>query len=116
MAKQFIQKLMIKTKTSSEDYDDGNFLHLQKQQRIQEKQKTLTLIKNKDLITRTMETGVYQVELKDGRIFRIVFVNSTQARKIIDTYNQIKEKVEKIKVITNGLHTAKQWQEIVKTL
>lgn len=59
-----------------------------------------------------MTTGVYQVELNDGRIFRTVYFNSTQQRKLLNRFMEIKEKVEKITVITNGLHTAKQWQEI----
>jgi len=62
-----------------------------------------------------METTVYQIDLKDGRIFRIFCANSTQKRKLLASYYKIKSKVKRLREVTNGIHTIKQWEQIVKT-
>lgn len=63
-----------------------------------------------------METIVYQIELNDGRIFRIFCANSTQKKKVIDSYYQIKDKVKEITTITTGIHTAQQYEKILTTI
>ena len=63
-----------------------------------------------------METIVYQIEFLDGRIFRIFCANSTQKRNVINSYKNIEHLCKEIKVITNGLHTAKQWGEMIENL
>jgi hypothetical protein len=60
-----------------------------------------------------METIVYEIELNDGRIFRVFCANSTQKRNVIASYNQIKDKVKTIRTITTGIHTAAQYEKIV---
>jgi len=63
-----------------------------------------------------METIVFEVELKDGRIFRIFCANSTQKEKFIQSYYKVENLFKSCKVITNGIHTVKQWNEMIKTL
>ena len=63
-----------------------------------------------------METIVYQIELKDGRVFRIFCANSTQKKKVIESYGRIKDKVKEIRTITTGIHTAKEYEKILATI
>jgi hypothetical protein len=70
------------------------------------------------LKTKNMETGVYQITLNDGRIFRIFIHNSTQSRKVIQSYYKLRDagKVKSFDTITNGIHTTKQFEQILKTI
>ena len=70
----------------------------------------------KDENLEIMETIVYQIEFKDGRIFRIFCANSTQKKKVISSYNAIADKVKEITVITSGIHTVSQYEKILKTI
>lgn len=63
-----------------------------------------------------METGVYQVNLKDGRVFRIFYANSAQKAKLFESLYNLKGKIELGNNITNGIHTLKEWKEISKTI
>ena len=63
-----------------------------------------------------METIVFQIELKDGRVFRIFCANSTQKKKVIESYTKIKDKVKEITTITTGLHTVSQYEKILTTI
>jgi len=63
-----------------------------------------------------METIVFQIELNDGRVFRVFCANSTQKKKVIDSYYQIKDKVKEITTITTGIHTAQQYEKILTTI
>ena len=63
-----------------------------------------------------METIIFQIELKDGRIFRIFCANSAQKKEVINSYNNIKDKVKEITTITTGIHTVKEYKEILKTI
>lgn len=60
-----------------------------------------------------METIVYQIEFKDGRTFRVFCANRTQKNTVIQSYNQIKDRVKEIKTITTGLHTVSQYMKII---
>ena len=62
-----------------------------------------------------METIVYQIELNDGRVFRVFCANSTQKKKVIDSYYQIKDKVREIRTITTGVHTVPQYEKLLST-
>ena len=62
-----------------------------------------------------METIVYQIELKDGRTFRVFCANATQKKKVIQSYHQIKDKVKEITTITTGLHTAQEYEKLLTT-
>ena len=63
-----------------------------------------------------METIVFQIELNDGRVFRIFCANSTQKNKVINSYYRIKDKVKEITTITTGIHTAQQYEKILTTI
>lgn len=64
-----------------------------------------------------MSTNVIQIELKDGRIFRIFCANSLQQRKVKDMYHQeLNGKAKDFKTVTNGIHTVKQFKEIITHL
>lgn len=63
-----------------------------------------------------METGVYQIELKDGRLWRVFYANSSQKLRLMRSVNSIKNKIDFTKTITNGIHTVKQWEKQAKLL
>lgn len=63
-----------------------------------------------------MSKTVWHIELIDGRIFRIFCDNSKQEKKLILQVKNLDEKVKSFIPITNGIHTAKQFNEILKTL
>ena len=63
-----------------------------------------------------METIIFQIELIDGRIFRVFCANSTQKKKFINSFSKIKHLYKSSKVITSGIHTVTQWEKIIKTL
>jgi hypothetical protein len=60
-----------------------------------------------------METGIYEIGLSEGRIYRIFVANSTQSRKVMDIYYAL-EGFKSIRVFTSGVHTAKQWESIAQ--
>lgn len=60
-----------------------------------------------------METIIFQIEFNDGRIFRIFCANSTQKRKLINSYYKIKDKVKEITTITTGIHTLQQYEKLI---
>jgi len=62
-----------------------------------------------------METIVFEIELNDGRIFRVFCANSKQKKDVIGSYNQIKEKVRVIRTITSGVHTTEQYKKLIQT-
>lgn len=62
-----------------------------------------------------METTVFQIELKDGRIFRVFCANSTQKKKVIESHFKIEDKVKDIKVIANGIHNIKEYMKHLQT-
>ena len=63
-----------------------------------------------------METIVWEIELTDGRTFRVFCADNTQKGNVIATYSKIKNICKEIRVITTGVHTAKEWDKIVKNL
>lgn len=63
-----------------------------------------------------METAVYQIEFKDGRIYRVFYANSSQKQRLLRSINSIKDKVNSTKTVTNGIHNVKQWEEQIKYL
>lgn len=62
-----------------------------------------------------METIVFQIELNDGRVFKVFCANSTQKKRVIQS-SLTNDKVKEVSTITNGLHTAKQYEQILNTL
>lgn len=62
-----------------------------------------------------METILYQVSLKDGRVFRIFCANATQKRKTIQSFQDKRDKIETVTEVKTGIHTVKEWNEILTT-
>lgn len=63
-----------------------------------------------------MTTTIFEVTLKDGRIYRVFTANSTQERKAIHSFNNMRDQIETIETPVNGIHTFKQWSEIIPHL
>ena len=63
-----------------------------------------------------MERIIFEVNFKDGRMFRIFCENSTQKTKALKSFNDIKDKITGVKSILNGIHKQKEWNKIVNTL
>jgi len=60
-----------------------------------------------------METIIYEIEFNNGRIFRVFCANSAQKKRVIESYYKIKDEVKNISVITSGIHTVKQYEQIL---
>lgn len=71
-------------------------------------------IKIETLKLKIMETGVIQFEMLDGRIFRIVYLNSTQRNRIIKRYSANQIKCKSYFFLIKGLHTVSQFEEMIK--
>jgi len=56
-----------------------------------------------------MVTTVFEIKMKDGRVFRVVCMNSTQQKKVIASYNKMSNKVDSVDILTNGIHSTKDW-------
>ena len=63
-----------------------------------------------------METRVFEIKLKDGRIFRIFCANSKQVKKIAMQYKSIQDKAIEFSCLASGLHTVKEFKDILKTI
>ena len=63
-----------------------------------------------------METIVFEIGLNGGRKYRVVALNSSQKSRVLQAYNKIKDSEKSINVITSGIHTAKQFEQIIKHL
>jgi len=60
-----------------------------------------------------METIVFEIEFNDGRIYRVFCGNSTQKKKVINSYYKIKDKVKNIKTITTGINTTNEYLKFI---
>lgn len=60
-----------------------------------------------------MVTTIYEVSLSDGRIFRIFCANRKQGVDFWRFFNTIKDDAKKCNILTNGIHTLKQFKEII---
>lgn len=61
-----------------------------------------------------MSTAVLEIKFKDGRKYRIFCANANQQLKVRDMYHQeLNGKVKSIKPITNGIHTVKQFKNMI---
>ena len=61
-----------------------------------------------------METTLYKITFKDGRVFKVFCANSTQKRRFTTTMAQKGALGTKIEELENGIHTIKQWEDILK--
>lgn len=69
------------------------------------------------IITKYMETSLYEITFKDGRIFRVFCANRRQNKDMLrflssaKAQNEIKRKGAV--VVRNGIHTMKQFETII---
>ncbi len=65
-----------------------------------------------------METTLYKITFKDGRMFKVFCANKKQKERIYATADPIKkhDPAVKIEVLENGIHDINQWEQIVTTL
>ena len=60
-----------------------------------------------------METGIIEVKLKDGGIFRVTFRNSSQKNRITTACHKNIAKISNFDCISNGLHETKDFEKII---
>ena len=58
-----------------------------------------------------METGLYELTFKDGRIFRVFTANKHQKERLLKVFREIG--TGKIETIKNGIHTVNQFEKII---
>lgn len=63
-----------------------------------------------------METSVIQIEYKNGRKFRVFCANASQNKKLLTMINSKKEEIANSSIITNGLHTLREFNAIVSEI
>ena len=62
-----------------------------------------------------METTLYKITFKDGREYRVFCANKAQKERMHKTVDAIREKDGSIpEILQNGIHTIKQWEDIIK--
>lgn len=62
-----------------------------------------------------METTLFKITFKDGRVFKIFCANKHQKLRLLNAYHTV-EGTAGIEDITNGIHTIKQWEDIVSKI
>ena len=62
-----------------------------------------------------MQTALYKISFKDGRVFKVFCANRKQNKTIIAMANA-EQDAYTIEVIEYGIHTFKQWKEWAKAL
>jgi hypothetical protein len=60
-----------------------------------------------------METALWKITFKDGRIFNVFCANKKQNREFMMECKTITDKIWHIEIIEKGIHTKKQWDQIL---
>ena len=64
-----------------------------------------------------MSTTLFRIKFKDGREWRVFCANNNQAQRLFTTLENISFDYEnEMSEITSGIHTIKQWEQIVNNL
>jgi hypothetical protein len=61
-----------------------------------------------------METGIIQVNLIDGGVFRVHFANKKQKKRIIFSLIKNTEKISEWSLLQSGIHSTKDFETIIK--
>lgn len=61
-----------------------------------------------------METTIFEIKFIDGRLYRVNCENRAQKNKILAWYRANKDNVVSCTPILNGIHSTKQFLEIIK--
>ena len=59
-----------------------------------------------------METTLYQILFKDGRIYRVFCYGRNQKKRLQDKVNTLKEQVESVIELSNGIHTITEFEKL----
>jgi len=59
-----------------------------------------------------METTLYKITFQDGREYRVFCGNKAQKKRFYKMVETLKD-YETLEELTNGIHTIKQWEEII---
>lgn len=57
---------------------------------------------------------VFEVTFKDGRLYRVACNNNNQVIRFRDAKNKLGDKTGLVSRITSGIHTVKEWEQIVE--
>ena len=57
---------------------------------------------------------IFQVSFNDGRIYRIACENTAQITRFNKARYKVRDNITHTSVKTNGIHTVKQWEQIVE--
>ncbi len=64
-----------------------------------------------------METTLYKITFKDGRLFKVFCANKAQKDRFIRTVPMRQtDKIKDVEVFESGIHNIKQWEKIIKTI
>jgi len=58
---------------------------------------------------------VYELETKNGRVFRVIIVNDSQQKKLRKLIND-NETFVRVEVVINGVHDIKQFTQLCSAL
>jgi hypothetical protein len=68
------------------------------------------------LVNKLMETTLYNVTFFDGRTYRVFCRGKNQKQRFNNFTQKIKNEIESIAVITNGIHTISEFEKITTNL
>lgn len=63
-----------------------------------------------------MTTTLFELKLYDGRIFRIFCRGKNQHKRFLLMYSKIKNEIESVEEISNGIHTITEFEKITTNL
>lgn len=63
-----------------------------------------------------METTLYQLELHDGRIFRVFCKGKNQHQRFNAMRSKLKNEIKSLEIISNGIHTITEFEKITTNL
>lgn len=58
-------------------------------------------------------TTVFEIQFKDGRLYRVFCANSSQKKRFFQTIPKIDHLISGYKSIANGIHNISQWERQV---
>lgn len=58
-----------------------------------------------------METTLYKITFKDGRIFKIFCANKKQKQRLLRVHTGLHEQEALLEILENGIHNIKQFED-----
>lgn len=63
-----------------------------------------------------METTLYEIKFFNGRVFRVFCRGKNQKQRFNNFTQKIKNEIESITEVTNGIHTISEFEKITNNL